>query len=518
MSSIATWGWLFFIFYIGVMLLFGIVGMRRIHNSDDFATARGSYGPLFLAFAMTATAASGATFLGLPGLAYQVGYSVIGYALVYPVGIYIGVFICLTAVRRVGADFGSRSIPQYLGDRYQSDGLRILTAVFSILLLIYLAGQILAGALMFTKLLGLDVLLALVISSLVLGFYVSLGGAHADILTDGLQGALMVLLAVAVLTLFLLGFGIEGGLPGMHEQLKSTDPNLVSPLHPEISLFNSPWDFLAVVIAHMPLGLLPHIGNKLWALRSDNDQKRFITLAFVFGLILPMITLGGILARAVLGDALLAPGETPNNAIPALFIATLPAWAAAAIGIGVLAAVMSTADGLVVSTSQVFANDLFRLTLAPRWFKHLDAAAIDRVGLRIGRVSTIIILIVATWLAWHTRDRNVALLVWMGLGGMMAATAAPLFLGVLWRRATLAGAYAGFTTGALVFAILHSGLLNIPHLDALRTFSMVALLIEQAPNPYACSSIGILCAFSVMIGVSLFTTPPDEEHLRRVCP
>ena len=48
--------------------------MNRIKNGDDFATARSSYGPIFLAFALTATTASGATFLGLPGLATQAGY------------------------------------------------------------------------------------------------------------------------------------------------------------------------------------------------------------------------------------------------------------------------------------------------------------------------------------------------------------------------------------------------------------------------------------------------------------
>ena len=57
------WGWTFLALYMGMMLLFGVIGMRRVRSSDDFATARASYGPLFLAFAMTATTASGATFL-----------------------------------------------------------------------------------------------------------------------------------------------------------------------------------------------------------------------------------------------------------------------------------------------------------------------------------------------------------------------------------------------------------------------------------------------------------------------
>jgi Na+/proline symporter len=59
----------------GLMVGFAIIGMSRVQNSDDFATARVGYGPVFLALAMTATAASGAAHLGLPALAYSAGIS-----------------------------------------------------------------------------------------------------------------------------------------------------------------------------------------------------------------------------------------------------------------------------------------------------------------------------------------------------------------------------------------------------------------------------------------------------------
>ncbi|MFT7499961.1 MAG: Na+/proline symporter [Rheinheimera aquimaris] len=57
------------------MVGFAIIGMSRVQNSDDFATARAGYGPVFLALAMTAIAASGAAHLGLPALAYSAGIS-----------------------------------------------------------------------------------------------------------------------------------------------------------------------------------------------------------------------------------------------------------------------------------------------------------------------------------------------------------------------------------------------------------------------------------------------------------
>ena len=510
------WGWTFLVLYMGMMLLFGVIGMRRVRSSDDFATARASYGPIFLAFAMTATTASGATFLGLPGLAYRAGMSALWYAFIYPLGVYIGVMVCLHAIRRVGARFGSRSIPEYLGDRFDSDGLRLMAAVFSLLLLFYLAGQLLAGAVMFTQMLGLGLLQALCVTALVLMIYIALGGAHADILTDGVQGALMLALACLVLWMFLTGFGIEGGFSGLLGRLEALDPALVKPLNPDEPLFDSTWDIFAMFVAHLPLGLLPHIGNKLWALKDNRDQRRFIIISFVFGLLLPAITCGGILARALLGDELLAEGSSPNNAVPALFVATLPAWAAALIGAGVLSAVMSTADGLVVSTAQIFANDIFRRTVAPRWMPQLTPAAVDRIGLRIGRVATVAVLLAAIALAWSTQHKNVALLVWMGIGGMMAATAAPMFLGVLWRRATRQGALVGFFIGGAVFSGLHAGLVDAAWFSGSALEVAGTWLAAQAVNPYACATLGAACSVVVMVAVSLCTAPPSPEHLERV--
>ena len=515
-APLIFWGWFFLVLYIGLMLLFGFVGMGRVKNSDDFATARRGYGPVFLAFAMTATAASGATFLGLPALAYKAGLSSLWYAFVYPLGVYIGVLVCLVAIRRAGETFGSRSMPEYLGDRFDSDALRLMAASFSMLLLFYLAGQLLAGAVMFFNFLGLEPFPALLVTAAILMFYVGLGGAHADILTDGVQGALMLLLAVFVLYMFLSGFGVEGGFPSILGRLHEIDPGLTTVLHDENPLFDSWWDVAAIFCAHLPLGLLPHIGNKLWALKSNRDQTRFIILSFIFGLLLPAITCGGILARVIIGDDLLADGSNPNNAIPALFIATLPSWVAALIGAGVLSAVMSTADGLVVSSAQVFANDIYRRTIAPRSRSKDDPELIDHTALKISRVSTVIILVFALGIAWGTRDMNIALLVWIGVGGMMAATAAPLFLGIFWRRSTRAGALAGFLIGGLVFSLLKSASIKAAWFSGGPLEEAVIWLEAQAINPFACATLGSGAAIVTMIVISLFTKQLDDAHLKRV--
>jgi sodium/proline symporter len=512
--SLAGWSWLFLILYIGVMLGIGWIASRRVSSADSFATARGSYGPVFLALAFAASTASGATFLGSPGLGYQFGLASVWSKFLYPIGVYLGVLISIRLVATAGNRFGSRSIPEYLGDRYQSDGIRILVSLFSLVLFFYIAGQLVSGLVMFETMLGLDRASALAITTAVLFAYVVLGGAHADIMTDGVQGLMMLGVAILTIGLFVLGFGVEGGFGSMIDRLSDLDENLVGALNESTPLYHSWWSIVAVLLAHTPLGMLPHIGNKVWALRDDSDRLRFVKLAFGVGLTLGLLGLGGILARAVLGDALLADGHSPNEALPALFIELFPTWFAALVGVGILAAIMSTADGLVVSSSQIVANDLYRRSFVPRFRADLDEAEVDRRVLRLSRLTTGLVLIGCTGLAWALMDMNIALLVWVGSGGMMAAFAGPLVMGALWRGVTAAGAYAGLVCGMTTFVLLHGQVLEPGWFGPLA--GVVEWLRAEGPNPYSCAAMGELVSVGVTWGVSMATQPLPEGHLDRL--
>jgi len=510
------WSWLFLFIYILVMIVFGILGSRRVASADDFATARSSYGPLLLALAFASTAASGSTFLGLPGLTYTFGFSTLWIAFLYPVGIYIGIMICQRTIGRYGNLAKVRSIPEYLGERYQSEGLRVSAALFSLMLLFYLAGQLVAGLVMFEMMLGMTKIWAMVISTTVLLIYVTMGGAHADILTDGAQGLLMVALAIAIGVIFLFGVGTDG-LGDLLNKLRDQDPLLMGNFNPTAAITASIWSFVSLTVAHIPLGLLPHIGNKLWALRDENSRTRFIVLAFTFGLILPVITLGGASARAILGDSLIANGGGgANTALPALFIEIFPAWLAALLGVGILAAVMSTADGLVISTSQVFANDIYRRSIAPRIHADRDQEVLDRNVLIISRVVTVLTLIGSAMLAWEVMDMNIVLLIWAGVGGFIAALAGPLVLGSLWRGVTRAGAIAGFFSGAIVFVLIHAEIISGLWLVGTRLEQAGQWFALYAQSPYSAATMGGILSVLVSVIVSKFTKPLPDIHLQQL--
>jgi len=492
--SLTGWSWLFLVLYIALMLGLGVVAQRRIKHADDFATARNSYGPVFLAFAFAASTASGATFLGSPALSYEWGYAANWGNFLYPMGLYFGVLICMRLVASSGHKM-------------------------SLILFFYLAGQLVSGLVMFEVMLGLSPSWALLITTVVLLIYVVMGGAHADILTDGFQGFMMLLLAVVVIVLFFMGYGVDGGFSGMLDNLEAQDKALVGALNENTPLYHSWWAIAAIIFAHVPLGLLPHLGNKLWALKDTNGQKQFVKLAFLFGLTLAMLGLGGLLARAVLGDALYAEGSNPNESLPLLFIELFPTWLAALIGVGVLAAVMSTADGLVVSSSQVIANDLYRRTIAPKFHPELAEDVLDRRVLLISRVATVVVLLVCMGMAWALIDKNVALIVWIGNGGMMAAFAGPLVVGALWRGVTAKGAYAGLVAGFVAFLILHTNLLEAHWFGSSGVLhNAVAWLEREGPNPYSCAAMGEFVSIGVTYVVSKLTRPLEDSHLQALFP
>jgi len=511
--DLTTWSWIFMVVYISGMLVIGVIGQRRVKHADDFATARGSYGPIFLAFAFAATTASGATFLGGPGLGYQWGFASQWGNFLYPIGVYFGVLISMRLIATTGNKFGSRSIPEFLGDRYQSEGIRVMVSIFSLVLFFYLAGQLVSGLVMFEIFLGLSPFWALLITTTVLLFYVVLGGAHADILTDGVQGFMMLILAIVVIVLVLTGSGVDGGLSGLIDRLETQNSNLVQPLNPESALTHSWWSIIAVLFAHIPLGLLPHLGNKLWALKGVGDQRTFIKLAFLFGLTLGMMGLGGLLARGLLGDALLLEGANPNQALPLVFIELFPTWLAALVGVGILAAIMSTADGLVVSSSQIVANDLYRRSIAPCLKKPPSEDRLDQQVLTISRVTTVVVLVITMGMAWTLMETNIALIVWIGTGGMMAAFAGPLVVGALWRGVTRAGAYTGLASGFVTFLILHTQLLDPSWFGSGWLHGAVVWLHGEGPNPFSCAAMGEAVSVSLTFLVSRSTQPLPDSHL-----
>ena len=67
----------------------------------------------------------------------------------------------------------------------------------------------------------------------------------------------MLLIEVLVIVLFVFGAGLDGGLGGIISNIREQDPNQVGWINRSTPLYHSWWSQAAVLLAHIPLGLLP---------------------------------------------------------------------------------------------------------------------------------------------------------------------------------------------------------------------------------------------------------------------
>ena len=131
--SLITWSWIFLFGYMSLMVGIGVYAQRQIKHADDFATARGPTARCFWLCICCLHRQRG-NVSWQPGYVIRVGpfYSVD--AFLYPVGVYVGILISMRLVASSGNRFGNRSIPEYLGDRYQSDTMRLMVSLISLVL------------------------------------------------------------------------------------------------------------------------------------------------------------------------------------------------------------------------------------------------------------------------------------------------------------------------------------------------------------------------------------------------
>lgn len=474
--TVSTWAWLFLALYVGLMLYFGVVGLRRTRSADAYATARGSYSGWVLGLSFMAMIASGSTFMGMPALAYESGFKAAYYPLLYPVGAYIGAMLIARGLKQSGDRMGSVSVPDWLGDLFRSPVLRAVAALLSLFLIYYVMAQLAASGQMFETLFGIPYQWGLMIAMAIMLAYMLIGGTHSDIITDAVQGAFMLLIAVLVIGAFLVGYGVDGSGPSavnaaLAENMRwdvHTDPD-------GDATFANGWVILLLFLAHLGFVVQPHLGNKFFALRGTAQVRRFVVGASFAGFTVSFLFLGGVLGRAI--------GLEPNHPdaiMPALFIHLAPAWLAALLSIAILSAIISTSDGLLMSISQIFANDLYRKTWVPWRGKDPNDPAVDRRALLIGRVGVLGAGVIAVAAVWSPPDL-LAVWMWVGIGGVISALSGAVFLGVWWRGSNSFGAMCGVVFGFSSYAAIHLG----------PQFGLYDGAFPWNENPFASTAIGL---------------------------
>lgn len=489
------------VIYLLTMLVIGFVFSKNNSNSEDFYLGGRKMGPIVTAMSAEASDMSSWLLMGLPGVAYLSGvcdpaWTAIGLG----IGTWLNWLIVARKIRRYSANINAITVPDFYSKRYH-DNSNILNAIAAVVIIVffipYTASGFAACGKLFNSLFGVDYMIAMIISALVIVGYTIMGGFKAVSTTDLMQSIVMTL---ALIIIVCFGVNTAGGLDNVMENAKALQGYLsMTASHDIASGTAKPYGFLTIV-STMAWGLgyfgMPHILVRFMAIKDEKKlvlSRRIATvwvfIAMAVAIFIGIVGLG--MTRAGALDFLEgSSSETIIVKIAGLISAygVLPAIVAGVILAGILAATMSTADSQMLaaasSVSQNIVQDFLRVKLS------------EKQSLLIARLTIVAISVVGIFLA---RDPNssvfgIVSFAWAGFGGAFGAvTLCALF----WKRSNRWGALAGMISGGVMVFVWKY---------VVRPLGGVWDIYELLP--------AFLVSLVFIVVVSLLTKAPDDSIVK----
>jgi len=452
-----TLAWSLFILYLVGTAWLGWQGYRKTTGFGSFAVGDRAMNPVVVGIILAASVSSAATFIINPGFVYVDGFSAY-FHFVVAVGIS---FITMLAVlsfrfRRIGADSSALTMPDWIGKRYNSRGFALYFAVLNLLSFAFVVLLVGGISIVMQSLLGISNAVALAISLIFVTGYVFIGGTYAHVLTNLLQGSLMIVVALAVLgsCLWVASQQPDGVIAG----LKAIDQNLVAPVNRDGQFFN---DVFSIYVAGFIIGAIivcqPHILTKALYVKDDRSVKIFLLVfAAVFILFQLLGTVGFFAHFVVPPDALIDPATERfrQDLVMTMYLKSIfPDAAFTFVSVVLLAAAMSTLDGLLVSISTITANDLVLNAMGRKKREQLSDEQQMAYALRVSHV-VLIVIAVAAFLINLQPPRLLGIFGQTGVYGLTAASALPLLLGVLFRKLPVVLVWVGSAAALVIHFLL----------------------------------------------------------------
>lgn len=446
---------LFAVYLVGTSYL-AWLGHKKTDDIESFAVGKGDMHPAVVGVTLAASIASAATFVLNPGLVYLFGVSALLHLGVAAAGgVIVGLFLLSFGFRRVGAEVRAITLPQWMGQRYGSRAMTVFFAALNLLSITFMVLIVAGLAIVMQLTLGLSNTASVL---LIIGFvfsYIFLGGTYAHAYTNTLQGIIMVGIATV---LVLSGWDtLSGGWDGITASLSAIDPALAATANPKSPFYGS---FFSVWIAGFVIGFglvcQPHILTKALYVRSDKQVAAYLGVATVISVVFTALLLIGLYARLgdIPADAFLdaATGRPKADAVVTVYIQhTFGPGLRAVIAVALLAAGMSTLDGILVALSTITANDLYLELGRDRWLKGLSPAAQSKAAHRASQI-ILILLGLATLVISLDPPALISIFGQIGVFAIAAGSTPPIVFGIFARRmpGKVAFASALLSTGTYV--------------------------------------------------------------------
>src|SRR5699024_11033608 len=166
LNEVQLYTWIGFALFIALMVYLSYLGYKKTNTVEDFAIAGEGLGPIVLGLAYAATFFSATTFIGYPGWAYSSGLSTLWISLTLIIASPLGLIAVAKKAREINIKQRSLSLPDWLGDRFNSDFIRVGAGIVCLFNIFAIASQFSAGAWIFETLLDVPYTVGLTVTML----------------------------------------------------------------------------------------------------------------------------------------------------------------------------------------------------------------------------------------------------------------------------------------------------------------------------------------------------------------
>ncbi len=430
-----------------VMLVIGYLsgrGDKNLHHSlSGYYLAGRNLGFIALFFTLYATQYSGNTIVGYAPAAYRIGFPWI--QSISFMTIIIGVYLLFAPRLYVIAKRRNFVTPtDWIQHRFNSKAVTLL----SIFLMLwglgnYLLEQLVAIGQAVSGMTGgtIPYQIAVLVFIIVMLVYEWMGGMKAVAFTDVMQGIILLIGIVVFLIggLYLVGGNFADVTRYIHElePVKTSVPN---------------WDvsvnwFSILLLVGLGASIYPHAIQRIYSAQSERTLKKsFSRMAWM-----PPVTTGLVFVIGIIGISLYPgldkPGSEQLVGLMANDIAAINPffyWTMIIFFGGIVAAIVSTADSVLLSFSSMISNDVYG--------KFINPNATEHKKVMVGKVGGIIVVFLLLWIAWNPPGTLYEIFI---LKFELLVQVFPAFvLGLYWKGLEKNSVFWGMLAGAVLAGLL----------------------------------------------------------------
>ncbi|MDO5115529.1 MAG: sodium/proline symporter [Synergistaceae bacterium] len=431
----ATLNLVILICYMGGLMGFGIYQGMKVKNTTDLNIGGRSVPGWACALSERATAESAWCLVGFPGFAYGSGLVSVWVALGLALGNIFAWTLLANRMRKEAEKYDAQTYVDWMVKRHSKSkavtAIRLVGSFIVIFLFaFYVEAQLIGGGKTLHTLFNLPVATGIILTIAIIVPYTVWGGFQSVVYTDCVQSILMIFTLIVAPLYGLYYISVTPGLyaSSITEALRMAGPNFIDWTSGAKGIFagfmiasNFAW-----IIAY--LGGLPHLTVRFMAMKDDAAWRTGRNIACVW----TVLGYTGAILIGLVGLAIFGPENIKDaEMIMPLVVLKIfhPALAAICVT-GAIAAMLSTADSMLIVTSSEFSENILKPVIMKG--KKLD----PKKELFISRCVTVVVGFAALALAFLLPANMVYTIVsfaWAGMGNPFAVVTC---MTLLWDKYT----------------------------------------------------------------------------------